>query len=240
MNITYIGHSGFGVELDNQVLLLDYYQGQLPRWPKDKTIRVFSSHAHHDHFTFQLFDLLKVYPKVEYIFSWDIRKQFSPAFVQRQGVSPELWQAIHFMKPDEKLELPGLTVETLRSTDQGVAFLIEAEGHSLYHAGDLHLWTWRGEPEEDNRQMAAAFYREMEKLRGRHFEEAFAVLDPRQEEDFWQGLDYLMRHVEIDRVWPMHFWGDISVIPRLLELPCSEPYRHKVAAPEQYGSGKMG
>ncbi|MGI6031146.1 MAG: MBL fold metallo-hydrolase [Eubacteriales bacterium] len=234
MQVQYIGHSGFAVEMEERVLLFDYYQGQLPRWPEDKPVYVFVSHAHHDHFTFQLFEKLKGRRQVEYIFSSDVRRHFGPAFTQRQGVSPEVWSKVRFVAPHTRLKLPGLELQTLESTDEGVAFVVECEGKRLYHAGDLHLWTWRGEPDEDNRRMRERYLSEMERLRDVRLDVAFAVLDPRQEEDFWQGLDVLMRTAQVEKVWPMHFWGETSVIDRLLALPCSEPYRERVARPEEY------
>ena len=48
MKVTYIYHSGFAVELDNCILLFDYYKGELPRWEKNKMIYVFASHKHQD------------------------------------------------------------------------------------------------------------------------------------------------------------------------------------------------
>ena len=50
MKVTYIQHSGFMVELEECVLVFDYYKGLLPSVSKDKKLYVFSSHHHHDHF----------------------------------------------------------------------------------------------------------------------------------------------------------------------------------------------
>ena len=49
-------------------------------------------------------------------------------------------------------------VETLKSNDEGVAFLVTAEGRTIYHAGDLNWWYWNGEPEDDNEFMVR-FYK---------------------------------------------------------------------------------
>ncbi|MBQ2641861.1 MAG: ribosome biogenesis GTPase Der, partial [Lachnospiraceae bacterium] len=35
-----------------------------------------------------------------------------------------------------------LSVATLGSTDQGVAFVVNYAGQTVYHAGDLHWWAW--------------------------------------------------------------------------------------------------
>ena len=36
MQITYVGHSGFYMELENVLLLFDYYKGELPEFPAAK------------------------------------------------------------------------------------------------------------------------------------------------------------------------------------------------------------
>lgn len=37
-----------------------------------------------------------------------------------------------------------MKIETLRSTDAGVAFYVETRGATFFHAGDLNDWTWEG------------------------------------------------------------------------------------------------
>ena len=58
MKITYIHHSSFSVELDNTILLFDYFKGNLPSFDKNKKLYVFSSHSHHDHFDESIFNIL--------------------------------------------------------------------------------------------------------------------------------------------------------------------------------------
>ena len=50
MKITYIHHSSFCVELQNSILLFDYFKGELPKFDKAKKLYVFASHFHEDHF----------------------------------------------------------------------------------------------------------------------------------------------------------------------------------------------
>jgi len=73
MKITYIHHSSFSVELDNTILLFDYFKGNLPSFDKNKKLYVFSSHSHHDHFDESIFNIEKTHPNVEYILSNDIK-----------------------------------------------------------------------------------------------------------------------------------------------------------------------
>ena len=55
MRITYIGHSGFLVELKKSLLLFDYYEGALPALSHEKQLYVFASHRHPDHFNPEIF-----------------------------------------------------------------------------------------------------------------------------------------------------------------------------------------
>ena len=47
------------VELEKHVLLFDYFTGELPSWDKEKTILVFASHKHQDHFSLRILELRK-------------------------------------------------------------------------------------------------------------------------------------------------------------------------------------
>ena len=66
MKITYIHHSSFSVELDNTILLFDYFKGNLPSFDKNKKLYVFSSHSHHDHFDESIFNIEKTHPSQSY------------------------------------------------------------------------------------------------------------------------------------------------------------------------------
>ena len=57
LTVTYIKHSGFLIETANSYLLFDYWQGKLPELQYDKELYIFSSHAHHDHYTKDIFKL---------------------------------------------------------------------------------------------------------------------------------------------------------------------------------------
>lgn len=230
MKITYIHHSSFSVEMEKAVFLFDYFEGELPAFPKEKELVVFASHKHHDHFDCSVFRLAEKYPTVRFLLSKDIR--MSENYRRRMGISDEAASHITYMGKNLKEEFfvagEQLAVETLASTDEGVAFLLNYEGKSLYHAGDLNWWTWIGETEREYADMTGRFKAEMEKIRGRHFDAAFVPLDPRQEERYFWGLDYFMRVTDTDVVFPMHFWGDFSVIDRLLMEEVSKPYRKNV------------
>ncbi|SHJ82349.1 MBL fold metallo-hydrolase [Hespellia stercorisuis] len=229
MNITYIGHSGFSVELENSILLFDYFEGVIPAFPPTKPIYVFSSHFHHDHFNMDIFKLADQYPSVTYILSDDIRKKYNRNYFLRHHVNEQTYDSIYFLPEHTDRTIGALKITTLLSTDEGVAFLVESEGLTIYHAGDLHWWTWGGETEEEYQERTLGYQTEIARLSDIPIDVAFLVLDPRQEEDrFFKGLDYFMRNTDTRLVYPMHFWKDPSVIDKFLNLEITAPYRERI------------
>ena len=67
MKITHIYHSGFLVEMENSLLLFDWYKGTLPELDADKTLYVFCSHSHPDHYSRKIWELQNSHPNVIYI-----------------------------------------------------------------------------------------------------------------------------------------------------------------------------
>lgn len=197
---TYIDHSGFFLEWEDCCFLFDYYRGKLPE-PKDKPLYIFSSHSHGDHFNPEIFRYGAKWGRTIYILSDEISVPSSA-----QG------EEIHLLGGHQTLNLPGITVETLPSTDLGVAFLVTHLGRTVYHAGDLHWWLWDECTEAENAEMTQMFQSYTAPLKGRQIDIAFLPLDPRQEQYGWQGFDYYMRLANIQRAVPMHFWGDYSII----------------------------
>lgn len=208
MEITYIGHSGFLVELSSLYLLFDYYEGKLPELKPEKPVFLFASHFHQDHFNPQVFKLLAGQEKVYGIFSKDI-------FESRTPQDMEKW----FVVPEQTYELPlGVCVETLRSTDKGVAFLIGTQEAEVYHGGDLNDWVWEGEKEQENRSMTGRYQKEIRKLAEKSMDVAFVPLDPRQGAFFDRGMEYFLEHTKARLVVPMHFWKQPDIIERFLGL----------------------
>ncbi|WP_300683280.1 MBL fold metallo-hydrolase [Acutalibacter sp. 1XD8-36] len=213
MKVTFILHSGYFVELDSCCLLFDYYQGEIPR--SQKPLYVFASHHHEDHFSPEVFKEARPGRQVHFILSNDI-------FQSR--VPEELREAALFVKPYETYELEGLRLATLKSTDDGVAFLIECEGRRFYHAGDLNCWVWEGAPKWQNDQMKEAYKNELKLLEGKAIDVAFVPLDPRQDADFDLGMRYFFEAAGAEHVFPMHMWGDYTVVPLFKSTPTYREY----------------
>lgn len=227
MKITYIHHSAFCVEVNRKVLVFDYYDGKssgnciydgsMPQFPEDTEMYVFASHGHRDHFDMEVLKWSYRYKNIQYIFAKEIKKKLGNSALQR--ILPdievsEIKQKIHYMKPLERLEFPGVEIETLLSTDSGVAFLVTCDGKTIYHSGDLNWWHWEGESEEDNRYQEDTYKEQIGYLSEKHIDVAFVVLDPRQEKDMFLGMDYFIQHVKAEHIVPMHMWKQYGYISK--------------------------
>ncbi len=219
MKITYIHHSAFFLETESASLLFDYFEGALPEVPADKPLYVFSSHCHGDHFSDVVFELAKEHENIKFILSFDIWMKRVPEELREKTVS---------LKPAQCWEDEVLRVETYKSTDEGVAFWCTVDGKEIYHAGDLNHWYWEGEDEQWNQDMTKAYRAEIERMRGKKADVAFLPLDPRLEQWFYLGIDDFIKVVDVERIIPMHFWGQFDVAQRLKALDCSEAYRDRV------------
>lgn len=216
MNITFIDHSGFLVELEKHVLLFDYYKGEIPDIPGKSWI-VFASHFHQDHFNPEIFKLRKRYEDIRFVLSKDIYKHRKNML---KGQEP-----YELVKSHETRDFGDFKVETYFSTDEGVAFYVEIEGRHIYHAGDLHWWHWIGEPDADNLYMEKTFKKEMEALAKHMMDVSFMLLDPRQEGAYHLGMDWFLEHVDTKHVFPMHMWGGFDLCDTYLNTETGAKYR---------------
>lgn len=220
MIVTFVHHSCFVVEMEERVLIFDYFRngrvkgyqftGVLPEFDTEKQIYVFASHFHQDHFDLEILRWADTYKKIHYILSKDIR--LSDRYLERNGISADVKKNITFVQPLKNYKVDDMKIRTLRSTDAGVAFLILAEDKYIYHAGDLNLWKWDGAGDLVNGKETRAYKHEINKLSDYEIDVAFVPLDSRQKKYADEGLMYFMEHVNAKAVFPMHMWQDYSYI----------------------------
>lgn len=224
MKVTYIRHSGFAVEMEDKVLIFDYYRGELPAFGRDRDVYVFVSHKHYDHYQRSIFTWTEKFPRITYILSSDVEEAV-PSSAPKDNM--------YFMEPGETLQIKAgeseLLIETLRSTDEGVAFVVKTAGHTIYHAGDLNWWHWEEETDTYNRFMKEAYQKEIGMLEGMHIDAAFVPLDPRLDREYYWGLDWFMRHTDTDVVFPMHMQDQYVLYDRLMEEESALDYKTRVA-----------
>ncbi len=237
IQVTYIFHSGFCVETEESYYIFDYYRGELPVLDTRKPVYVFASHSHEDHYNPAVFELLKRqgFPleNIRAVLASDIRKKQYPKGIEVRRVSGNKTYSL----PD------GTVVETLHSTDSGVAYLLTCKDGVIYHAGDLNDWRWEEESREYNHNMTARYRREIDRIAGRKADVAFLTLDVRQEKDYGEGMLYFLEKVRTGCAYPMHYWEHPEVIGQFVgEYP---QYRGIVRDTEKAcrdfcGAGEMG
>lgn len=220
MQIIFIHHSCFLVELDDKVLIFDYFDGdkvegmhftgKLPSYEPDTKIYMFASHSHKDHYDMDILRLTDKYPNIHYVFSKDIR--ISPHFLSKHGIDSAVRDKVTFVSPDNTYHVDDLDIMTLRSTDAGVAFYVASNGVSLFHAGDLNDWEWDGAGDLINGRVRRAFRHEIKKLSEKPINVAFFPMDPKLMEYQFKGFDFFLQNTSAEFVFPMHMWQDYSGI----------------------------
>ena len=216
MQVIFIHHSCFLVEVDEKVLIFDWFagdgvkghhfRGNLPEYEPDTPIYVFASHKHQDHFDMDMLHWAEKYTNIHYIFSKDCK--MSPHFLKKHGFDTDIRGKILYVRANEKYQVDNLQIETLRSTDVGVAFYVETNGATFFHAGDLNDWVWEGAGDIINSRMTQSYRHEIRKLANKKIHLAFVPLDPRQEKDMYRGMDYFLEVTDADYIFPMHMWQD--------------------------------
>ncbi|MDE5907816.1 MAG: MBL fold metallo-hydrolase [Lachnospiraceae bacterium] len=227
--VTYLHHSGFAVELDQYVLVFDDCLPDIYTPPLEKRLVVFVSHKHQDHFQLKTLQWAeRISKNTRYFVGNDIK--LNEKYLAKKGIDSDILQRMVRMKGNMVYEHAeeNFKVETLRSTDQGVAFLVSIEGFSIYHAGDLNHWYWEEEPEDWNKQMERAYRKEIDGIAGKEFDIAFVVLDPRLGAGSFLGMDYFLQKVSAKNVFPMHMWDDYEVIGRYRKTCIGQKYSDKI------------
>lgn len=212
MKITHLGHSGFLIEFNDCYCIFDYYVGRLPELDKSKAVIVFASHFHPDHYNPAIFDLLKTQDikQITAVLSKDISEKRWPQDIPVTKVT------FH-----RTYELPcNITIQTLLSTDRGVAYFLKYGNHVIYHAGDLNDWSFDETSEfydeKKNKQMTGMYRHEIDLLKDLLEEQvldaAFLPLDPRQGRFADKGMAYFLEKINVKKAYPMHYWNKPEII----------------------------
>ncbi|MBR2045504.1 MAG: MBL fold metallo-hydrolase [Agathobacter sp.] len=222
MQIKFIHHSCFLVEVDDKVLIFDYFDGdkvngftftgEIPEYEPDTKIYMFASHSHKDHYDMDILRWAEKYENIKYIFSKDIK--ISPNFLKKHGIDPKVRERVTFVTADKKYKLDDLNIKTLRSTDAGVAYYVETNGATFYHGGDLNSWIWDGAGDLTNGVQMRNYKFQIHQLAGLPINVAFVPMDPRQGMYTYSGFEYFLQETEADIIFPMHMWQDYSPIAR--------------------------
>ena len=110
-----------------------------------------------------------------------------------------------------------IEVSTYLSNDEGIAFMVQVDGYTLYHAGDLNNWDWVGEDKEWLDWQKNLYHTELEKMKDFDIDVAFIPLDPRLEDNYHEGVTDFLKVCHTRYIVPMHCWNKYDVIERFIE-----------------------
>lgn len=194
----FLHHSGFMLELETMILVFDYYLDPLKRLEDrlektDKPVYFFVSHVHGDHFN-------RAIRKFE--------KRASGYFLHRDchlALADE--SLLHEMDVGETVNEGPLSVHMYGSTDAGGSYMVEAEGLTIFHAGDLNWWHWAGEGDSENREARDWFFRELSCIKEKKVDIAMLPVDARQQAAREWGVKAYLSHFSAGLLIPMHAFG---------------------------------
>ena len=212
--IWYLFNSSFAFLIDNKLLVFDYYLDEVtdnnskkclnngvinPDEIKDYEVYVFVSHRHYDHYNSVIFQWQRIVPDITYIISDDIEIQEA--------------DNIYLVHPHKEYSIKNIYVKTLKSNDEGVAFLIKINEYCLFFSGDLNWWYWSDESDKWNKNIEKVFKSELKTLEGEQIDYAFIPVDPRLEASYDLSLKYFIDNYASDSTYivPMHFRHDYRI-----------------------------
>ncbi len=256
MKSIFLGESGFFIEVPSATLVFDWTQGQLPRIRRDKPVYFFISHIHSDHCSSKAFKKAEGLSEVEIYLGYDNSIPNINKFLR--GLPGSVSSHLHLVDGFKNLKSEDgrVTIQTLKSTDLGVAFLVEIDEETIFHAGDLYLKQTMNK--KDYRKWQAdmminqpltpvmdyesqfihhnnEFFSYTEPLAGRIIDFGMIPLDPRVE-----GVAHktLMRYLDIAtfRSWsPMNLRGKYKFVEDFCkEFPELVPDMKEFAEPGGY------
>jgi len=138
--VHYFYNSGWMVETEKHAIVFDFIphkesgisiatlEGSLKKASsKNKKILVMISHDHQDHFDSSIFQLATKFKHIEFVLGWNYAAKPSNA-------------TVHIVQGTTKFTGSDYIINTHPATDDGVAFLLEIGGLTIYHGGDHALW----------------------------------------------------------------------------------------------------
>ena len=208
---TYLGHSSFVLFYPQATMVFDWYKGKLPSLPKDLPLYIFISHIHEDHFNPEIFKTAQKHGNAEIFLGYDGKDAALNTLIA--GLKPQIREKLHVMDGNQSLYSADreMLVETMPSTDLGVAFLIRHAGKTIFHSGDLALWGSTMNP-----GFGRAFEGDVMPLTGQPIDYGILCMDSRYPENAERTIRSYMNTARF-RLWsPMHFWDNYGFVDTYL------------------------
>ncbi|QIK70482.1 metal-dependent hydrolase [Erysipelothrix sp. HDW6C] len=194
LNVEYINHCGYIVETDNAVYVFDYVEGQVPAryLMSHKPTYFFVTTAESHHYTDAIFSYRK------------------PVFLS-YDVLASPFNNVYKMDVGDTFHTGFATIHVLKTTREGVCYLIKEKDKTILHGGDLNNWHWSSmsnkqeiNEEETAYELALEQFQNIGKIDVMMFS-----IDPRMGEDYDKGARRIVELLRPQFFFPMHF-GDNS------------------------------
>ncbi|WP_290770529.1 MBL fold metallo-hydrolase [Anaerofustis sp.] len=203
MKVRYLYNSGFIIESEKYIFIIDsMYKTEIEN-RKNKKIICLATHSHHDHFN----DF--ILKEGFCILSDDIKIKNKK-------------DNIMFVKEYDEINIEDIKIKTFSSTDLGVSYLIETDKKLIFHSGDLNWWYWENDSEETKEKEGNDYKREIlklkEYLKGRTLDIAFIPVDRRLKENSILAIDFFLKNIKTKNVFPMHFMDNYEYINDLEKI----------------------
>lgn len=247
----YLGHSAWLIDTGRQLLLFDY--GRVPERPAsgsladgifdlaavgDRSLTVFFSHQHGDHYSPDLHRQLAEQQGHQVIVGLDQRQKIRGLPLERTFVMRPHDSLPHDSLPQGQAALAGnMVIHASGSTDSGVSFLVVTPEMTCYHGGDLAAW-------DDTDWFRETYRREIDWLAdrlsetGRTLDVAMlpvSTSDGYQEDALLDGLDYALEKLRPRQVLPMHAFGFETLYQAFIDREQSKktavPVHHPITYP---------
>ena len=215
MKITHIYHSGFVLELLETVLIFDWYKGELPSFDMSKKVIVFVTCGHADHYSPVIWELQNKCRRISYVLDCCTAPE-------RKGDN------ILHVQPGRHYETLGVRVYALRSNEEGVAYVVSAEGCNFFHAGDLNVRNRKCASECDNAYSLKIYRSQLGKISGLYYDAAMVPLNPKLKENAPMAIREFLQTVRCGHLFPMHYWNREDEAALYLEDESLTPYRDKI------------
>lgn len=200
----------------------------LDRLDKDKPLYVVVSHHHKDHYTKRIFEWGKIFRRIHYVLSSDTaryaRHILNPDSIYL-GPKPAP-ETVTVLSPGESFSDGRIAIKAFSSTDIGNSYILQAEGKTYFHAGDLNAWVWKDESTEEE---IAKSIRDFETIADGIAAEyptidyAMFPVDSRIGRDFFTGAYIFVRKIDVRHFFPMHFGlGETPEQQRKFETDASD------------------
>lgn len=208
MKLIYIYQSSFLLEGDHDILIFDFYRASPDIYTQlieiientNKSIYVFVSHSHFDHYNEKIFEWNALNRNIVYILSDELSDKIDPKLKSQYSIV--------FLEKYTSYRKNDLTIKTYGSTDIGCSFFINLDEYSIFHAGDLNNWHWNEESTIEEINAAENYYQtELDIISKdiQHLNMLFFPTDKRLGKDYLKGLLQFLTVIRVDIVVPMHF-----------------------------------